>query len=467
MKCRFLVTWLCLTSFINAEAQEKLYDVVIIGGGLSGLTAAHYLATDNFLILEKEEKAGGRVIEGQWKEFHYPKGTEYIGEPDGILEEVIEDLRLEVVPIPPPTDGIAYQGEIYTKAQLLDFLPTRKQQRQFKRLYRKLNRLAKGTEDFIWESGHLKKKYKEFDLVSVKKWLEAQKVPPLIQRYIEVENLGLFSARNEELSILYNASEMAYNLPSRRDYDESKVFTFPQGMIELSNALEKQHNDKVSYRTEVVAVRQTDGVVHVEALLADQKVSFKAKALICATPAPIAGQILKNSISKEAHQQLLNIRYGQYITINIFTEQRFLHQAWTVTCLDNYFTSLYDVTRGQTPPDHKGESIISAYIPSHTATDSTWIYQTDAQVFERTIQDMETYFPDIKASVLGYDVQRFRYAYPVFGLGYHKVLEALSTDQSLWKNIFLAGDYMSYAVADGAILSGYIAAKKVNAQKEF
>ncbi|MEM6297733.1 MAG: FAD-dependent oxidoreductase [Bacteroidota bacterium] len=462
---KLLIVWFSLIPFANAKAQEEVYDVIIIGGGLSGLTAAYYLETNNYLVLEKEEKVGGRVIGGQWKGFHYPKGTEYIGEPEGVLKEVIEELGLEVVAVPPPTDGIAYQGQIYTRRQLLDFLPSRKQKRQFRGLGRKLNRLARGTEDFIWEGDHLKKKYRELDGTPVKKWLETNEVHPLIQHYIEVENLGLFSANNEELSILYNASEMAYNLPSPRDYEESEVFTFPRGMIELSDALENEIQGKIMYQAEVVKVVKEAEFIRVEAILGNKKINFKAKNIVCATPAPISGKILEGSISEKAKQQLSSIRYGQYVTINIFTKKRFLNQAWTVTCLDNYFTSIYDVTRGQTSSDHKGESIISAYIPSYAATDSTFINQTDREVFKKTIQGMETYFPSITASVVDYDIQRFKYAYPVFGLGYSKVLEVLNTDESLQENIFLAGDYMTYAVVDGAILSGYLAAQKVNAQK--
>lgn len=444
------------------HAQEKLYDVIIIGGGLSGLTAAHYLETNNFLILEKEATAGGRIIEGQWEGFHYPKGTEYIGEPDGVLKQLLADLDLPVIAVPPPTDGIGYQGKIYTKDKIFDFLPTQKDRKQFRKLQRGFARVSRKTEDFIWENEALGK-HKTLDQVSVSQWLAKYDVHPLVEKYINIENLGLFSANNDELSILYNANEMAYNLPSRKGFDASEVFTFPNGMVDLSNALNQQHASKVQYRTEVIAVHlEADNTLKISATIDGEESTFKAKKVICTTPAPIAKEILKPSISQNAFRQLSKIEYGQYITINLFTKKRWLKEAWTVSCLDNYFTSIYDVTRTQTEPDYAGKSIISAYIPSISATDKTFIQQSDDEVLEKTLTDMELYFPGLSASVLGYDIQRFQYAYPVFGLGYLEVLQALEDDSSLNTSIFLAGDYMKYAVVDGAILSGYWAAKKVN-----
>jgi protoporphyrinogen oxidase len=449
---------------LSIQAQEQTYDVIIIGAGLSGLSAAHYLNSDNILLLEKNEEVGGRIIEGQWNNFHYPKGTEYIGEPDGILKELINELKLSIIPVPPPTDGIGYKGKIYTKDKILDFLPDKDAKKQFKELERKLAKLDYQTEDIIWENEHIGE-YVRYDNISVQEWLDSLNIHPLIQTYINIENLGLFSANNAELSILYNANEMAYNLPSPKDYDESEVFTFPMGMIELSNALLKENKAKIQCNTEVISIKKEEGgICKVVANVCGTEQVFNARNVICSTPAPIAKVLLKDCVSDKVLANLGKIDYGQYITINLFTGKRFLEEAWTVSCLDNYFTSIYDVTRTQTEPGYKQKSIISAYIPSTSAKDKTFIYQTDDEVLTKTLKDMELYFPDISESVIGYDVQRFKYAYPVFGKGYYQLLQKLKADESLNTSVFLAGDYMTYAVVDGAILSGFDAAVKINQQ---
>lgn len=44
--------------------NQKIYDCIIIGGGISGLSFAHYLARENhdILVLEKEKTIGGQII---------------------------------------------------------------------------------------------------------------------------------------------------------------------------------------------------------------------------------------------------------------------------------------------------------------------------------------------------------------------------------------------------------------------
>lgn len=62
---------------------------------------------------------------------------------------------------------------------------------------------------------------------------------------------------------------------------------------------------------------------------------------------------------------------------------------------------------------------------------------------------------------MGYDIERFQYAYPVFAKNYHQVINDLNNDASVNGPLFLAGDYTVYATIDGAMISGWNSAKKV------
>lgn len=41
--------------------MNKIYDYIIIGAGISGITYAHRHKSSNFIILEKNDYIGGRV----------------------------------------------------------------------------------------------------------------------------------------------------------------------------------------------------------------------------------------------------------------------------------------------------------------------------------------------------------------------------------------------------------------------
>jgi len=106
-----------------SDGDDRRLDAVIVGGGASGLAAAWLLKDYRIRVLEAESVAGGRTIGGQWRRFHYAKGTEYIGEPEGALAAWIDDLGLKALAIPPPTGGVAMNGRLWTGRDILGFLP--------------------------------------------------------------------------------------------------------------------------------------------------------------------------------------------------------------------------------------------------------------------------------------------------------------------------------------------------------
>jgi len=76
----------------------KTIDTIIIGGGLSGVYAAHLLAREkkSFMILEARYRLGGRILSPGFNGFHTDLGPSwYWPDINPIMEHLIQRLGLK------------------------------------------------------------------------------------------------------------------------------------------------------------------------------------------------------------------------------------------------------------------------------------------------------------------------------------------------------------------------------------
>jgi phytoene dehydrogenase-like protein len=73
------------------------YDVIVVGGGMAGLTSAAYLSKAGYkvLVCEKEKKVGGLVNSFDYKGFTFDGGIRAI-ENSGIVLPMLRQLGLEI-----------------------------------------------------------------------------------------------------------------------------------------------------------------------------------------------------------------------------------------------------------------------------------------------------------------------------------------------------------------------------------
>ena len=181
-----------------------------------------------------------------------------------------------------------------------------------------------------------------------------------------------------------------------------------------------------------------------------------------ATPAPVTASLVTSGISSEVRETLSGIAYGTYVTLNLFTDGRPWKQAWSASCVGEFFVTLYDSIRTQVSLDYSEKGILGMYIAPATADDTSLFQLSDEQILESALEGLEKYEPGIREKVLGHDIHRFRYAFPVFAPNYYSTLATLYTDASARGPLFLAGDYMVYATFDGAVLSALRAYEQVS-----
>jgi len=91
-------------------------DIVIIGGGISGLSAARQLQANNisdFVLLELENETGGNASGGRNELSGFPWGAHYVPTPNNDLPEYLQFLEECGVIVDRTTDGLPVYNELY------------------------------------------------------------------------------------------------------------------------------------------------------------------------------------------------------------------------------------------------------------------------------------------------------------------------------------------------------------------
>src|SRR4029077_7659578 len=86
-------------------------DVVILGGGLAGLTAAYQLRDRDVLVLEARDRVGGRTLSGEHDGYWYNSGAQFVW--DKRTLELCRGLGLEVI------GGDGAQSAVFVNGRLV------------------------------------------------------------------------------------------------------------------------------------------------------------------------------------------------------------------------------------------------------------------------------------------------------------------------------------------------------------
>ncbi len=476
----------------RAAAAEGVRDVVVIGGGLSGLMAAASLTDYDVLLLEQGAVAGGRICTGTWKDFTYSMGAAYMGTPDREMNRFFHELGVEPIPVPPPVDGMARGGKLYPGDYFAAALGSSDALKDYKRMARELKALCDlGLEEAVYSGDpSTLERFGPLDQLTMETWLQVHGIDPMVQRLVDVENRGLFGVGNRDFSLLFDVPELAYNfhepflaletmpdgpVPDFHEYRPDApiggvdTWTFPGGMMEVVDAM--TGHPELAGRVQTGAavtdvIVNDDRTVTVHYRQGGRRRSVRAYAAVLATPAPVTAAVTSGGFSEAVTEALEAVDYTTYVTLALYTSRRMFHNAWNIACLDTCFTTLNDAVRTQVPMEHTGESVLGVAMPPRLEGPQALLAVPDAEIVDRAVRDAERYLPGVGDAVLGHDIHRFEHAFPVFGPGYRKILRTLHDDPTTRGPLFLAGDYTVYPTLGGAAVSGDLAAARVHAYAE-
>ncbi|MFW5498305.1 MULTISPECIES: flavin monoamine oxidase family protein [unclassified Maridesulfovibrio] len=465
-----------------AEDDEPEYhEIVIVGGGIAGLSTAYHLPGRDVLVLEKQPEVGGRSISGYRDGYWYAKGTEYVGVPYGALKNIVDGLNMTLLPIVPPMDAIWTDGKIhYGFSGMLKLLTRKGGLRGLKRFHRLIMNQYALFEEFqeSRQEGIFSKNkdLQNLDAMTAAQWMDKNEIPQSYKDKYNVTAMGLFGANLDEISALSLFEEVAFDFegfdPSEledeeglpiRNGDES-AFSFRTGIAEVSKSIAKHLGPAVRTSSTVTSIeRNAEGGYTVHYLSGGNEIIVEADIVVIAVPAPIAAKIASKVIPEEQSKVVNNIKYAPYVTCALFFSEPIFTKSFDLAMPpDFFFTDFYDSTwvqRHKDPKAPKNIYINSAYIAPKSFKDNSILKLSDTEIVDRVFKDLEKVFPGSKAKMTGYDIHRFTHAYPVMEPGTLMNLAKLNSQGN--GSLFFAGDWTLYPTFESACDSGRLAAERI------
>lgn len=435
------------------------FECVVVGGGISGLTAAYRLRDHSVLVLEGSERLGGRVRSQQRGDYWVNVGAMFVA-PEGPLAELahlpgvkLNQLRGEaMMNIAGKQLRANSPFDMMVKAPIS--VSARSSLARFSlRLGRDFKKMSKKGPEGRAYTDQLDSR-SAADVFGISGG--ARDIVDALSR----------SWTSEELDRVSGAHATAYFYLTMGKGSHLDDLTFPTGGSEsVIHATAAALSPKVEVQTsaQVRNVRSENGIVRVEYESGGEAVTVTAKQVVVATQAFAALQFLEG-VPGEYVDALGAVKYGSFLCGGIFTNET-TRQPWDdvsfITTPGRSFAAIFNpVSVLRRDEVRRPGGSLSFYAGGNSARD----------LMEATDEELINVWVPGVAEVLGcstdlfesYVFQRWPKAMPYWSPGSRASARILR--KSPTETVHLAGDYLGYPGMPTGALSGYNAGNAVLAQ---
>jgi oxygen-dependent protoporphyrinogen oxidase len=448
------------------RSETPIYDTVIIGGGLSGLTAAWHLREKEILVLESEDRIGGRLYSLQRDGYWLNLGAGVFSSGKSQVRDLVEELGLKTIFIPGSTTAMAFQKKILSSGRIETYplrLPLSLSARKslllagirIRKAVYKYHKIAKprsgeSARDTEKRLAKFEGDRSFFDFLG--------KMHPDVDEIMRATAANRIGAELETISANAALGSFAYQWDGKKSILNHNLVG---GSARLTNELAERIGRPILRSARVLRVTPDEDGVEVEYSIGTEKYRVRAKTAIVTTPADVTKEIV-DSLPVKLSQALGEVRYGPAVLASVLTCES------TVMPYDNIyamvtpkgsttvFINVANSLRNSTKREPGGS--ILAYLGGERAR--ALLNSSDAEIEEALLKGIYELFPTLRVNVKEVLIKRWPRIVPYGQPGRHLLQDDLEIPMP---RIFLAGDYLgSWANMEVAVSSAIEAAKKVS-----
>lgn len=449
------------------EKAERKVDFVIVGGGISGLTAAFNLKDQDFLLLEQYADLGGHARGSSYKGIDYSYAAAYIGEVDGYFGELYSQLGISPVKLETNRNQFYYNNEWFVSAEGDKSKP----------IYKEFARLIEEAKPIWAKMPHDDDpvKLSSGEMETLDKSLFSDYLKGYSPEFISVLNAffrSSFGGGSDQLSAL-SAFALLEDLVV-------PTYVFKGGNPAIGRALSAKLNAAGSKRclnnAFVWKIEIKDSGASVVYGLADGSTHrVDCRHVIVATPPLVASRQLAK-IPDALKAELFKFKYCSYLVANILMPRKLFDGKYD--CFTGAPFSFADITVAETPymlsQSYKPEmgSVLTIYQPYPAGSEGRPLLMIgDREMFaSKIVGELDKLQADLSGGIEEVVLSRWGHALALTGPGYFAGLARLQKLQEGDSYSLAHSNIYGWPAAETAITAGRdaaVKAKKLAARPSF
>jgi oxygen-dependent protoporphyrinogen oxidase len=451
------------------DDDREVRDVVVVGGGIAGLSAAWRLRGQDVLLLEAGDRLGGRLRSDTRGDYWRNYGAHLFPAPGSLVDSMVRDCGLQTVPVTGGMMGLAL-GSTRLERGPVESYPLRlplslrdrvafaraglKIQRAVRR-YHQLSRPAKGETP-----GDVRARVLAFE--GERTFGEfLGRLPPAVEQILACA-AHRATAELSELSAGCGIGLFALVWGGKGSLIARNLLG---GAGQLPAALGRKLGPRARTGCRVTALHLDDAELLVDYVAGRDARRVRARHVIVAAQAPFAAPLVA-PVAAEAAAALARMSYGAFVSVAVETREAAAmpwDDAYAMATPGRAFDMFTNQAHAlRAAGDRRPGGSLMLFAGAHGA--AALMRESDAVITERFLGDLHSLYPETRGVIADATVHRWKLGNVYARPGRHRLQAALEGALGPHRNLHLAGDYFAeLGNMEAAARTGLAAAERVHA----